>query len=462
MIINHNISALNTYRQLSINVTAGNRSLEKLSSGYRINRAGDDAAGLAISEKMRGQIRGLNMASKNAQDGISLIQTAEGALNETHSILQRMRELAVQAANGTNTDDDRAEIQKEIEQLKSEINRISTDTEFNTMKLLDGSLSNKVTIDDNNNAAKLTAVTAVSDNLLEGDYTIGISNSDVAANILTGADDNTTGADDIVITGTVAMGNYRLVVEELESDTSDTFDLTLYFNDNIVAQALEQTLTADATNPAEIELGGFQFQWEFNDSTAAVTNGVLNFSVTAGFEADVQNSAGDSIGSIAVTGNITGNVNVGGFNISFDSSLADGSTGVTFETKAVAFQIGANKDQTTKLSINAMSSKALGVDGIDLSTAASASQAIDTIDGAIQLVSGERAKLGAIQNRLDHTINNLGTSAENLTAAESRIRDVDMAKEMMEFYKNSILQQAAQAMLAQANQLPQGVLQLLR
>ena len=462
MIINHNISALNTYRQLSINVTAGNRSLEKLSSGYRINRAGDDAAGLAISEKMRGQIRGLNMASKNAQDGISLIQTAEGALNETHSILQRMRELAVQAANGTNTDADRAEIQKEIEQLKSEINRISTDTEFNTMKLLDGSLSNKVTIDDNNNAAKLTAVTAVSDNLLEGDYTIGISNSDVAANILTGADDNTTGADDIVITGTVAMGNYRLVVEELESDTSDTFDLTLYFNDNIVAQALEQTLTADATNPAEIELGGFQFQWEFNDSTAAVTNGVLNFSVTAGFEADVQNSAGDSIGSIAVTGNITGNVNVGGFNISFDSSLADGSTGVTFETKAVAFQIGANKDQTTKLSINAMSSKALGVDGIDLSTAASASQAIDTIDGAIQLVSGERAKLGAIQNRLDHTINNLGTSAENLTAAESRIRDVDMAKEMMEFYKNSILQQAAQAMLAQANQLPQGVLQLLR
>ncbi|HOQ74931.1 MAG TPA: flagellin, partial [Thermoclostridium sp.] len=135
MIINHNISALNTYRQLSINVTAGNRSLEKLSSGYRINRAGDDAAGLAISEKMRGQIRGLNMASKNAQDGISLIQTAEGALNETHSILQRMRKLAVQAANGTNTDADRAEIQKEIEQLKSEINRISTDTEFNTLKL---------------------------------------------------------------------------------------------------------------------------------------------------------------------------------------------------------------------------------------------------------------------------------------------------------------------------------------
>ena len=461
MIINHNISALNTYRQLSINNNAGSRSLEKLSSGYRINRAGDDAAGLAISEKMRGQIRGLNMASKNAQDGISLIQTAEGALNETHSILQHMRELAVQAANGTNTDADRAEIQKEIEQLKSEINRISTDTEFNTMKLLDGSLSNKVTIDDNNNAAELTAVTAVSDNLLEGDYTIVISNSHVAAPI-PGADDNTTGADNIGITGTVAMGNYRLVVEELESDTPDTFDLTLYFNDNIVAQALEQTLTADATDPAEIELGGFKFQWVFNEGSAAVSNGVLNFSVTAGFEADVQNSAGDSIGSITVTDNITGNVNVGGFNISFDSSLVNGSTDVTFETKAVAFQIGANEGQMTKLAISDMSSEALKVDAIDLTTADSASKAITTIDEAIQKVSAERAKLGAIQNRLDHTINNLGTSSENLTAAESRIRDVDMAKEMMEYAKNTILQQAAQAMLAQANQQPQGVLQLLR
>jgi flagellin len=465
MIINHNISALNTYRQLSINNNAGSRSLEKLSSGYRINRAGDDAAGLAISEKMRGQIRGLNMASKNAQDGISLIQTAEGALNETHSILQRMRELAVQAANGTNTDSDREEIQKEIDQLKSEINRISTDTEFNTMKLLDGSLSNKVTIDDNNNTANLTAVTAVSDNLLEGDYTIEISDSGVAATILAGADNNTTGADGIDITGTVAvaMGNYRLEVEELESDTPDTFDLTLYFNDNIVAQALNETLTATDSNPAEIELGGFQFQWNFiNASTAAVSDGVLNFSVTAGFEADVQNSAADSIGSITVTGNITGNVNVGGFNISFDSSLVDGSTDVTFETKAVAFQIGANEGQMTKLAISDMSSEALKVDAIDLTTADSASKAITTIDEAIQKVSAERAKLGAIQNRLDHTINNLGTSAENLTAAESRIRDVDMAKEMMEFYKNSILQQAAQAMLAQANQLPQGVLQLLR
>jgi len=253
-----------------VNITAGGKSLEKLSSGYRINRAGDDAAGLAISEKMRGQIRGLEMASKNAQDGISLIQTAEGALNETHAILQRMRELAVQSATDTNTDEDRIELQKEVAQLLSEIDRISSDTEFNTKKLLDGTLSGAI------------------------------------------------------------------------------------------------------------------------------------------------------------------------------------------------FQIGANSGQTTTLTIGDMSSTGLGVNAVSISAQDVASAAITTIQDAIDSVSSERAMLGAIQNRLEHTINNLGTSAENLTASESRIRDVDMAKEMMEFTKNSILQQAAQAMLAQANMQPQGVLQLLR
>jgi flagellin len=274
MRINHNIASLNTYRQLTINNTAGSKSLEKLSSGYRINRAGDDAAGLAISEKMRGQIRGLNQAERNSQDAISLIQTAEGALNETHSILQRMRELAVQSASDTNTDNDRAELQKEIEQLTAEIDRISTDTEFNTMTLLNGD----------------------------------------------------------------------------------------------------------------------------------------------------------------------------------------------FSTTALTFQVGANAGQVVTLTVGNMNSATLGVDAtaVNLSNQASAAAAITTIDLAIGTVSSERAKLGAMQNRLEHTINNLGTTAENLTASESRIRDVDMAKEMMEFTKNSILQQAATAMLAQANQQPQGVLQLLQ
>mgnify|MGYP001013611252 CR=1 FL=1 len=280
MRINHNITALNTYRQLTINNTAANKSLEKLSSGYRINRAGDDAAGLAISEKMRGQIRGLNQAERNAQDAISLIQTAEGALNETHSILQRMRELAVQAASDTNTDIDRGELQKEIEQLLEEIDRISTETEFNTRTLLNGDF--------------------------------------------------------------------------------------------------------------------------------------------------------------------------------------DGSS----ETKKLTFQVGANQNQVVELTIGNMNAETLGVGAaatkVNLKTQSTASTAIFTIDKAIEKVSSERAKLGAMQNRLEHTINNLSTTAENLTASESRIRDVDMAKEMMEFTKNSILQQAATAMLAQANQQPQGVLQLLQ
>ncbi len=270
MRIQHNISALNTHRNLAFNNTEASKNLEKLSSGYKINRAGDDAAGLAISEKMRGQIRGLDMATKNAQDSISLIQTAEGALNETHAILQRMRELAVQSSNDTNVTSDRADLQKEINALSEEITRISTDTEFNTQKLLNGSFKTKV------------------------------------------------------------------------------------------------------------------------------------------------------------------------------------------------FHIGANSGQKISLSVATMSAGALKVSKISISSQTGADKAISTINEAITKVSDARSSLGAVQNRLEHTINNLGATSENLTAAESRIRDTDMAKEMMGFTKNNILMQAAQSMLAQANQQPQGVLQLLQ
>ncbi|MDD2432474.1 MAG: flagellin Hag [Clostridia bacterium] len=279
MRINHNIAALNTYRQLTANNASTSKAIEKLSSGLRINRAGDDAAGLAISEKMRGQIRGLEMATKNAQDGVSLIQTAEGALNETHSILQRMRELAVQSASDTNTDADRLQLQEEVTALIAEINRISTDTEFNGMELLDG-------------------------------------------------------------------------------------------------------------------------------------------------------------------------------------AFADGE-------QSLYFHIGANAGQSLDLNIEKMDAASLGgdtnkVSAVNISTRDGADTAITTIQDAIDMVSTQRSALGAVQNRLEHTIANLGTAAENLTAAESRIRDVDMAKEIMEFTKTTILTQAAQAMLAQANQQPQGVLQLLK
>jgi flagellin len=449
MIINHNISALNTYRQLSINVTAGNRSLEKLSSGYRINRAGDDAAGLAISEKMRGQIRGLNMASKNAQDGISLIQTAEGALNETHSILQRMRELAVQAANGTNTDADRAELQKEIEQLKSEINRISTDIEFNTLKLLDGSVAYTADVDTTNDA-RLGEVEVINDNISAGVYKVNIAVQTINKTVDAGGTNIT--AVDIADPETVEMGKYT--VEVSNGANQNTFALTLKNEDD------EDIATTDnvANDATSVDLDDFTLTID-----TGLATGTAEFTISAAdFTATVYDADGNVIESKTFTGNSAGYVKVGGFKINIDSNLTNGDTYVTVDTKAVAFQIGANQNQITKLSISNMSSYALNVDGLDVSTAESASQAIGIVDEAILKVSSERAKLGAIQNRLEHTINNLGTSAENLTAAESRIRDVDMAKEMMEFYKNSILQQAAQAMLAQANQLPQGVLQLLR
>ncbi|MGG3476171.1 flagellin Hag [Peribacillus frigoritolerans] len=312
MIINHNISALNTHRQLSSATNAQSKSMEKLASGMRINRAGDDAAGLAISEKMRGQIRGLDQASRNSQDAISLIQTAEGALNETTDILQRMRELATQAATDTNTTNDRGEIQKEINSLTSEINRIGNTTEFNTQKLLDGSKDTKE-LDVN-----------------------GTGKPGVGLQFQIGANEN-------------------------------------------------QSLT--------LEIGDMRSEKLGISSSADATDG-------DGFATDKQVSNGT------------------------DST-------------------GAER-------------------GLDVSTAKGASAAITKIQTAIETVSAERSKLGANQNRLEHTINNLGTSSENLTAAESRVRDTDMAKTMMEQTKNSILAQASQAMLAQANQQPQGVLQLLR
>ncbi|MBX0358907.1 flagellin [Halobacillus sp. Nhm2S1] len=336
MRINHNIAALNTHRQLNQANQGQQSSMEKLSSGLRINRAGDDAAGLAISEKMRGQIRGLDQASRNAQDGISLIQTAEGALNETHDILQRMRELAVQSSNDTNTDTDRQEIQKEVNQLAEEITRIGDNTEFNSKNLLDGSFSGTFHIGSNEGQnLQLSVGDMRSDNLAVGTKFEAGTNGDT---LLDPTD------------GTTVVATY------VDAATADS--------------------------------------------------GVAGYYAGAG--------ASHAIGDLALEAG---------------SKLTAGDTG--------SF-------------------------GLNVTSQGNADSAITTINQAIETVSAERSKLGATQNRLDHTINNLGTSSENLTAAESRIRDVDMAAEMMNQTKNSILAQASQAMLAQANQQPQGVLQLLR
>lgn len=382
MRINHNLMALNTHRQLSANTAAGSKSLEKLSSGLRINRAGDDAAGLAISEKMRGQIRGLDQAARNSQDGISLIQTAEGALAETHSMLQRMRELTVQSNNGTNTDADLSEIQKEINELVNEIDRVANKTEFNTKTLLDGSFGTKVTAG--------TAFAAMG--------TDGIS----------------------ISTQGIATGKtIQLDVDETANTISATLD------------GVTQTITVDAS----LATGG--------DVNTMLAGAQLNF---------------DKIGLTLTMGGAT----------DFSAAKYDGNTLVTSGNSA-ALQIGANKDTVLSISIGNMSKTGLGtgVAGMtDITSVNVTTEAFNdnlaVVDKAIAQVSTQRSQLGAWQNRLEHTINNLQTSSENLTASESRIRDVDMAKEMMEFTKNNILQQAAQAMLAQANQAPQGVLQLLR
>jgi len=340
MRINNNLIAMNTHRQLGIANTGASKSMEKLSSGYRINRAGDDAAGLSISEKMRAQIRGLNMASKNAQDGISLIQTAEGALNESHSILQRMRELAVQAANDTNVEIDRGSLQSEIDQLAEELTRIAQNTEFNTQKLLDGTFKS--------------------------------SKFHIGAN---------------------AGQNISLSIGNMNSETLN----------------VGQKLRTDGTN--------------LKDGTGSKAKTIATF-YTAGATIKSNTKA-------VVSGYYAGTSTV--------------ATVELFRVTDKAYTAG----QTM-------------IFGINISNQSAADAAITTINNALETVSAERSKLGAYQNRLEHTISNLDNVAENLQASESRIRDVDMAKEMMEFTKQNILQQAATAMLAQANQAPQTVLQLLR
>jgi len=413
MRINHNITALNAYRQLSVNNIGVNKSLEKLSSGMRINRAGDDAAGLAISEKMRGQIRGLNQAVRNAQDAISMIQTAEGALNEVHSILQRMRELAIQAGNDTNTDSDRAEIQKEINQLTSEINRIANTTEFNTQKLLNAT-SGTVTGPGSGGGGGTDATSF---------------NNEILAN-----------------TGITLNGSY----DSSQGDITLTIRVVSDGEDGV-----KYEYSTDGTNFEEIT-------WDSSETT------IVGITLTKP-ETDPEAGKEDSVDLTAE---------------SQSQAPAPSASSSSF-----IMQIGANENQTMTLELSDMRAAALGIstddtqgatgftndmvvtDGtnndpaeyaLDVSNAENAATAVTKIQQAIETVSAERAKLGAYQNRLEHTINNLEVAAENLTAAESRIRDVDMAKEMMEFTKQTILQQAATAMLAQANQLPQAVLQLLR
>jgi flagellin len=452
--INHNIAALNTYRQLTSNNSVQQKSLAKLSSGLRINTAADDAAGLAISEKMRGQIRGLDMASKNAQDGISMIQTAEGGLNETHSILQRMRELAVQASNDTNTATDRDEIQKEMNQLLDEVDRIANNTEFNTKKLLNGGIGLKVADGSIVGNAQSTSDTK------QGTYTVDATNATLATHATTGAlGTDVEKGDTVGAAGTLTINGVDISVS-----ATDTYEDVADKINAGVSGVVAEFDTNDQLVIRSNELGAGA-QLDITESAAGVINDATDW--TGGTTINGTNASGLAAANFGTGATLTYDANKvivsGGDADGLTFELKDNTSNTTITVNgSLSFHIGSNKNQTMNATINAMDSSSLGISNLDVTTTTGAEGAITDINDAIETVSAERSKLGAYQNRLEHTVNNLGTSSENLSAAESRIRDVDMAKEMMEFTKTNILSQAAQAMLAQANQMPQGVLQLLR
>ncbi len=590
MIIQHNMQAANANRMLGTVVTSQAKSTEKLSSGYRINRAADDAAGLSISEKMRGQIRGLNQASTNAQDGISLIQTAEGALTETHSILQRMRELAVQAATDTNVDKDREAIQSEIDELTSEINRISKTTQYNKMELLDGSRSENYTT----SAAETKEATVIKAGTINVKSSTGITqtgntdSTDALHNVTINIDNTAdvwketldiTGSNQVKLTK-AADGKIKVEIDAKGGTAAATGVTTLDIEDVIEAEADGSFKYNKHGVSFEITKEDYAAWKEGADVTLNVkeaagltANGVLgkklavgvdndysadnkgitidkiefsedmpeeykNFKVNVNFT-DGADSAADTLvltltvgetgkekiidkitlnkkdianGNAANTDAYTydnhgikftiqaaktdGNATTADTNYDLEYDLTDKlktekKTVITkpaeTEDKSLYFQVGANKNQYINVSIDDMGADALGLTSataggdftttetvtngtdknktdysLNMTTRVTANNAIETIDNAIEMVSKQRSKLGAIQNRLEHTIANLDNTSENLQSAESNIRDVDMAEEMVVYSKNNILQQAAQSMLAQANQSTQGVLSLLQ
>jgi flagellin len=412
MVVQHNLTAMNSNRMLGLTTASQAKSTEKLSSGYKINRAADDAAGLSISEKMRKQIRGLTQASSNAQDGISAVQTAEGALNEVQDMLQRMNELAVKAANGTQAENDRSYIQNEIDQLVTEIDRVSTTTKFNESYLLKG-------VNQDGTAAKLTYKTA-SGNITDIDENTGKKEYALS----TATKKTVTDKGEYNVSTVEVMGKkYGLVTGIKDADTAGGKTLS------------EKEALADAKANADATDGAFATQDE----------------LIAQIKKDLNEAGAGDIKSISVDKD--GKVTVEAF--------ADLNASLNF-----SLHVGADSTEDNKIDVDIamMSARGLGVNGIQVSgdDDTKATAAIDTISAAIQKVSTQRSALGAVQNRLEHTINNLDNVVENTTSAESAIRDTDMATEMVKYSNNNILSQAGQAMLAQSNQANQGVLSLLQ
>ena len=559
MRIQHNIMAMNAYRNYTNNTSALSANLEKLSSGYKINRAGDDAAGLAISEKMRAQITGLDVAQKNAKDGISLVQTAEGALTEVHDMLNRMVELANQSANGTyDNETDRDNLQKEMDQLKSEINRIADSANFNGIKLLDGSLDAEgigggadvtvnfgsvtpyeagvsnakpefsVSLDGLEVVAKGTTASAtkatVNITINVGSATISLTKASAAVGsaVSSWALAASSASRNITLGGvkyTYSLSSGALKFELATGETltaSDTlnpaFDVsvTAGANANITSdlinkgtQVINEGALSSADKPATatfevtkdmladgatIKIGNQTFTIDYSKSKAEATgvtigvkdlldeNGNLdNGDISEVLSRITKAGAGNTVFTIGNNGKnqITLQSKTDYTDVASQAAKLDTADEVKAQVavnaptqagKALTLQIGDTSDSYNKLTVSVqdMHTDSLGIDDISIATQEAAQTAVDRIKAAINTVSSVRGTLGATQNRLDHTINNLSVMEENIQDAESTIRDTDVAEEMMAYTKNNILVQSAQAMLAQANQVPQGVLQLLQ
>ena len=504
MIVQHNITAMNANRMLGLTTNSLSKSTEKLSSGYRINRAADDAAGLTISEKMRKQIRGLDQASTNAQDGVSSVQTAEGALTEVHSMLQRMNELATQAANGTNSkDSDRQAIQDEIEQLTTEIDRVSETTKFNETYLLKGEAGTKTinmkahdaglkgTLTDNGDGT----ATFVMDTLNAGDkvsiggknYTIGGTSDDLESAFGKNGLDIDTKHQDISVNGTT----YKYYADTVTTTDGNKITAGYYSADPstlanqaaATATGVNGKVTADlaalktnAPAGSTITVGTKTVTLMKDDGTKGGTasDGIDDTDTTVISKKKAYELASKELLKANQIGDTKGSAKVGVGNTATAIDLTNGTgtfqiqTGSAEVANSLAFSlhVGADADMTNKIQVNidAMDSASLGIKGLNVKddSGNAATYAVDAISDAISKVSSQRSSLGAVQNRLEHTINNLDNVVENTTTAESRIRDTDMAEEMVNYSKNNILAQAGQSMLAQANQSNQGVLSLLQ
>ena len=466
MVVQHNLQAMNANRMLNVTTGQQAKSTEKLSSGYRINRAADDAAGLTISEKMRKQIRGLDQASTNAQDGVSAVQTAEGALTEVHSMLQRMNELAVQAANGTNSkESDRQAIQDEIDQLTTEIDRVAETTKFNEIYLLKGDNASTKNVYMKGHDAGLKgaltdsakSATFVMDTLKAGDkykiagkeYTIGSSKTEIttAINAFATADNEIT-IDGISYTykdanGGKAAGWYK--------DGDQTNGTAIVVADTVKGGSKASVNGKDYTAMTDQDANDID-----DDDSSVITAAEAKKKIKA------ELLAANSIGTVNSDATVSDGADAAG---KTTYTITKGYATVA-DTLSFNLHVGADADMTNKITvdIDVMNSANLGVKGLNVTdaTGTAATYAVDAISDAIAKVSSQRSALGAVQNRLEHTIDNLDNIVENTTTAESRIRDTDMAEEMVEYSKNNILAQAGQSMLAQANQSTQGVLSLLQ